>query len=190
VDKPKEPVDCQKDPQDHLEAIESWTNSWRIKPNPLKSQSILMTHSRASRTRSLLQNQNLILNNSPIPILQNIRYLGVTFSQNCTLTQDLKETLKKNQKPCKPPIQGSRAPPRMRPENSVPHLQIIHPSNHRIPCQPQSNFRLRKKNSPTHLPTPLDFSLCALTPENQNNPNPRSTTRPPKTLRHQNLKFK
>ncbi|KAJ3617665.1 hypothetical protein MTP99_006763 [Tenebrio molitor] len=54
-----------------------------------------MTHSRASRTRSLLQNQNLTLNNSPIPLLQNIRYLGVTFSHNCTLNQDLKETLKK-----------------------------------------------------------------------------------------------
>jgi hypothetical protein len=91
----RNPLTARRILQDHLEAIESWTNSWRIKPNPLKSQSILMTHSRASRTRSLLQNQNLTLNNSPIPLLQNIRYLGVTFSHNCTLNQDLKETLKK-----------------------------------------------------------------------------------------------
>jgi hypothetical protein len=54
-----------------------------------------MTHSRASRTRALIQNHNLTLNNTPIPLLKNIRYLGVTFSQNCTLNQDLKETLKK-----------------------------------------------------------------------------------------------
>jgi hypothetical protein len=54
-----------------------------------------MTHSRASRTRALLQNHNLTLNNTPIPLHKNIRYLGVTFSQNCTLNQDLKETLKK-----------------------------------------------------------------------------------------------
>ncbi|KAJ3631877.1 hypothetical protein MTP99_012982 [Tenebrio molitor] len=54
-----------------------------------------MTHSRASRTRALLQNHNLTLNNTPIPLHKNIRYPGVTFSQNCTLNQDLKETLKK-----------------------------------------------------------------------------------------------
>jgi hypothetical protein len=91
----RNPLTARRILQDHMAAIETWTNSWRIKPNPLKSQSILMTHSRASRTRALIQNHNLTLNNTPIPLLKNIRYLGVTFSQNCTLNQDLKETLKK-----------------------------------------------------------------------------------------------
>ncbi|XP_068918450.1 uncharacterized protein [Tenebrio molitor] len=34
--------------------------------------------------------------NQAIPKLQHIRYLGVTFSKNCTLHQDVKETLKKS----------------------------------------------------------------------------------------------
>ncbi|KAJ3617815.1 hypothetical protein MTP99_006906 [Tenebrio molitor] len=38
----------------------------------------------------------LLLNNQAIPTLQHIRYLGVTFSKNCTLNQDVKETLKKS----------------------------------------------------------------------------------------------
>ncbi|CAH1383363.1 unnamed protein product, partial [Tenebrio molitor] len=52
------------------------THTWRIKPNPLKSQSILMSYSRA-------RSRHLLLNNQAIPKLQHIRYLGVTFSKNC-----------------------------------------------------------------------------------------------------------
>jgi hypothetical protein len=79
--------------QGHLNNITTWTNTWRIKPNPLKSQSILMSYSGArSRHRAL----HLLLNNQAIPKLQHIRYLGVTFSKNCTLNQDVKETLKKS----------------------------------------------------------------------------------------------
>jgi hypothetical protein len=71
----------------------TWTNTWRIKPNPLKSQSILMSYSGA---RSRHQAPHLLLNNQAIPKLQHIRYLGVTFSKNCTLNQNVKETLKKS----------------------------------------------------------------------------------------------
>jgi hypothetical protein len=78
--------------QGHLNKITTWTNTWRIKPNPLKSQSILMSYSGA---RSRHQVPHLLLNNQAIPKLQHIRYLGVTFSKNCTLNQDVKETLKK-----------------------------------------------------------------------------------------------
>jgi hypothetical protein len=79
--------------QGHLNNIITWTNTWRIKPNPLKSQSILMSYSGA---RSRHQAPHLLLNNQAIPKLQHIRYLGVTFSKNCTLNQDVKETLKKS----------------------------------------------------------------------------------------------
>ncbi|KAJ3629972.1 hypothetical protein MTP99_014332 [Tenebrio molitor] len=79
--------------QGHLNNITTWTNTWRIKPNPLKSQSILMSYSGA---RSRHQAPHLLLNNQAIPKLQHIRYLGVTFSKNCTLNQDVKETLKKS----------------------------------------------------------------------------------------------
>jgi hypothetical protein len=79
--------------QGHLNNITTWTNTWRIKPNPLKSQSILMSYSGA---RSRHQAPHLLLNNQVIPKLQHIRYLGVTFSKNCTLNQDVKETLKKS----------------------------------------------------------------------------------------------
>jgi hypothetical protein len=79
--------------QGHLNNITTWTNTWRIKPNPLKSQSILMSYSGA---RSRHQAPHLLLNNHAIPKLQHIRYLGVTFSKNCTLNQDVKETLKKS----------------------------------------------------------------------------------------------
>jgi hypothetical protein len=93
VDKPEKPRDRRQDPTGHLNDITTWTNTWRIKPNPLKSQSILMSYSGA---RSRHQASHLLLNNQAIPKLQHIRYLGVTFSKNCTLNQDVKETLKKS----------------------------------------------------------------------------------------------
>jgi hypothetical protein len=49
-----------------------------------------------SGARSRHQAPHLLLNNQAIPKLQHIRYLGVTFSKNCTLNQDVKETLKKS----------------------------------------------------------------------------------------------
>jgi hypothetical protein len=82
--------------QGHLNDITTWTNTWRIKPNPLKSQSILMFYSGANNSRSRHQAPHLLLNNQAIPKLQHISYLGVTFSKNCTLNQDVKETLKKS----------------------------------------------------------------------------------------------
>jgi hypothetical protein len=80
--------------QGHLNDITTWTNTWIIKPNPLKSQSILMSYSEANNSRSPHQAPHLLLNNQAIPKLQHIRYLGVTFSKNCTFNQDVKETLK------------------------------------------------------------------------------------------------
>jgi hypothetical protein len=59
--------------------------------------------------------------------------------------------------PNQPPVQDSRAHPGVRSKNPVPHLQILHPSRHRIPrphlrhpipCHPPPNFRLREKNAP------------------------------------------
>jgi hypothetical protein len=51
-----------------------------------------MSYSGANNSRSRHQAPHLLLNNQAIPKLQHIRYLGVTFSKNCTLNQDVKET--------------------------------------------------------------------------------------------------
>ncbi|KAJ3622538.1 hypothetical protein MTP99_003042 [Tenebrio molitor] len=59
----------------------------------IAGKSILMSYSGA---RSRHQAPHLLLNNQAIPKLQHIRYLGVTFSKNCTLNQDVKETFKKS----------------------------------------------------------------------------------------------
>jgi hypothetical protein len=96
VDKPEKPSIAARILQGYLDDITTWTNTWRIKPNPLKSQSILMSYSEANNSRSRHQAPHFLLNNQAIPKLQHIRYLGVTFSKNCTLNQDVKETLKKS----------------------------------------------------------------------------------------------
>jgi hypothetical protein len=43
----KNPAIAARILQGHLNNITTWTNTWRIKPNPLKSQSILMSYSGA-----------------------------------------------------------------------------------------------------------------------------------------------
>jgi hypothetical protein len=198
VDKPEKPSIAARILQGYLDDITTWTNTWRIKPNPLKSQSILMSYSGANNSRSRHQAPHFLLNNQAIPKLQHIRYLGVTFSKNCTLNQDVKETLKKNPQPSQPSVQDSRAHPWVRSENPVPHLQNLHPSRHRIPCPhlrhpipcPSStNLRLREKNAPQDLSTLRQVSLRQPPPRNQHNPNPIPLQRTPKPLRDPHLKL-
>jgi hypothetical protein len=48
----KNPEFAQKTIQRKLQSVERWTNSWRVKPNPLKSQSILMQDKNHHNTNS------------------------------------------------------------------------------------------------------------------------------------------
>jgi hypothetical protein len=94
--------------------------------------------------------------------------------------------------PSQPPVQDSRAHPWVRFENPVPHLQILHPSRHRIrrphlphpiPGPPPPNLRLREKNAPQDLSTPRQVPLRQPPPGNQHNPDPIPPQRTPEPLR-------
>ncbi|CAH1382775.1 unnamed protein product [Tenebrio molitor] len=89
----KNPEFAQKIIQRKLRSVERWANSWRVKPNPLKSQCILMSY--PGQKQPQRQFDNLHINNLPIPKLKTIRYLGVAFSHNCSLHPDVQQTLKK-----------------------------------------------------------------------------------------------
>jgi hypothetical protein len=81
--------------QKELHRIEKWTNHWRVKINPTKSQSILFTFPKAQKQRTLFTQSRLIINRDVIPKNNNVQYLGITVSSTCTLHADLKATLKK-----------------------------------------------------------------------------------------------
>ncbi|KAJ3616946.1 hypothetical protein MTP99_018889 [Tenebrio molitor] len=70
----KNPEFAQKIIQRKLRSVERWANSWRVKPNPLKSQCILMSY--PGQKQPQRQFDNLHINNLPIPKLKTIRYLG------------------------------------------------------------------------------------------------------------------
>jgi hypothetical protein len=100
--------------------------------------------------------------------------------------------LQKIPQPSQPPVQDSRAHPWVRFENPVPHLQILHPSRHRIPRPhlrhpipgpPPPNLRLREKNAPQDLSTPRQVPLRQPPPGNQHNPDPIPPQRTPEPLR-------
>jgi hypothetical protein len=123
------------------------------------TQSILMSYSGANNSRSRHQAPHLLLNNQAIPKLQHIRYLF----QKLHPQPGRQRNPQKIPQPSQPPVQDSRTHPWVRSENPVPHLQILHPSRHRIPrphlrhpipCPPPPNLRLREKNAPQDLPTP------------------------------------
>ncbi|KAJ3641910.1 hypothetical protein Zmor_028380 [Zophobas morio] len=81
--------------QEALRRYETWANNWRVKPNPLKSQSICMTYPGATSKRHKFTQSRLTLHAEQIPQCKAVRYLGITFSDNCSLIPDLENTLKK-----------------------------------------------------------------------------------------------
>ena len=81
--------------QEALRRYEAWANNWRVKPNPIKSQSICMTYPGATSKRHKFTQSRLTLHAEQIPQHKTVRYLGITFSDNCSLTPDLETTLKK-----------------------------------------------------------------------------------------------
>jgi hypothetical protein len=100
--------------------------------------------------------------------------------------------------PSQPPVQDSRAHPWVRFENPVAHLQILHPSRHRIPRPhlrhpipgpPPPNLRLREKNAPQDLSTPRQVPLRQPAPGNQHNPDPIPPQRTPEPLRDTHSKL-
>ncbi|KAJ3655524.1 hypothetical protein Zmor_014651 [Zophobas morio] len=81
--------------QEALRRAEKWSNDWRVKPNPLKSQSICMSYPRAFTKQRKFRESGLTLHAEQIPKQNTVRYLGITFSHNCSLNPDLETSLKK-----------------------------------------------------------------------------------------------
>ncbi|KAJ3654684.1 hypothetical protein Zmor_013857 [Zophobas morio] len=69
--------------QEALRRAEKWTNDWRVKPFPLKSQSICMSYPRAFTKERKFRESRLTLDAEQIPKQNTVRSLGITFSHNC-----------------------------------------------------------------------------------------------------------
>ncbi|KAH0815266.1 hypothetical protein GEV33_007526 [Tenebrio molitor] len=125
-----------------------------------------MSYSEANNSRSPHQAPHLLLNNQAIPKLQHIRYLGVTFSKNCTFNQDVKETLK-NLLATEPTsytgFEGA----------SVGGLYHIYKSF----IRPVIEYRAHLH----HLSTPRQVPLQQPPPGNQHNPDPIPPQRTPES---------
>lgn len=76
--------------QTHINTIEKWMNTWRIRPNDSKTQAILFSKSR------LIQNhQKIKVNNTNINWSNTIRYLGLDFDKKMTWEINLNNRIKK-----------------------------------------------------------------------------------------------
>ncbi|KAJ3631930.1 hypothetical protein MTP99_013030 [Tenebrio molitor] len=83
--------------QKELHRIEKWTNHWRVKINPTKSQSILFTFPKARKQRTLFTQSRLTINRDVIPKSNTVQYLGITVSSTCTYTRISRPHLKKGE---------------------------------------------------------------------------------------------
>jgi hypothetical protein len=83
--------------QKELHRIEKWTNHWRVKINPTKSQSILFTFPKARKQRTLFTQSRLTINRDVIPKSNTVQYLGITVSSTCTYTRISRPHLKKRE---------------------------------------------------------------------------------------------
>jgi hypothetical protein len=93
VDKPEKPRDRRQDPTGPPEQHHHLDKHLE---NQAKPAQISVHLNVLLRSQVPPPSPHLLLNNQAIPKLQYIRYLGVTFSKNCTLNEDVKETLKKS----------------------------------------------------------------------------------------------
>jgi hypothetical protein len=151
-----------------------------------------MSYSGANNSRSRHQAPHLLLNNQGILKLQHIRYLGVTFSKNCTFNQDVKETLKKSRhranllyrirgriRGCDPKTLYHTYKTFIRPviKYRAPIYATLYPAR-------LQQISACEKNAPQDLST-----LRQPPPRNQHSPNPISLQRTPKPLRDPHLKL-
>ncbi|KAG7473121.1 hypothetical protein JOB18_002640 [Solea senegalensis] len=81
----KRPNLAAKKLQTCITEIETWTNMWRIKLNPVKTQCILFTKNSHLQLNSI----DLSLNNYKITISKEATFLGVTFQNNMTWTKHI-----------------------------------------------------------------------------------------------------
>lgn len=89
-------VGSQRAIQKSLNKVNAWAGKWRVTINSNKSQSILFRHPNMANTSRLNPNHvSLLLNNSPIPLLRDIKYLGITFDQYANFQTDLQNSLRK-----------------------------------------------------------------------------------------------
>ncbi|XP_064862156.1 probable RNA-directed DNA polymerase from transposon BS [Oncorhynchus nerka] len=69
--------------QKSIEMIESWSNMWRVKLNPQKTQCVLFTKSTGKKTRKPI---DLKLYGETIKVGKEAKFLGVTFQKNMSWT--------------------------------------------------------------------------------------------------------
>lgn len=89
------PITAHKNLQTHLELIHTWTQNWRISLNPSKSKAIAFSNLALRKLRRRLPNNKLTINNTPIPMSNQTKYLGITLTNSSSLNNDLKTTLSK-----------------------------------------------------------------------------------------------
>lgn len=75
--------------QDHANKIDEWAKKWKIKINADKSVQVTFTLKQSPR-----ECPQLIMNNVPIPVRTEIKYLGITLDKRLTWGPHLKEKRK------------------------------------------------------------------------------------------------
>lgn len=89
-------VDVQRYLQPMLENIGRWAAKWRVTVNSAKRQAILFKHPNHCRNRFRNPDHiSLHLYRSFIPLLPEIKYLGITFDKYLNFKSDMNSTLRK-----------------------------------------------------------------------------------------------
>lgn len=68
--------------QTQIDLLQDWTNLWLVKANPEKSQLILFKHSSSRKKRLISDDINIKMQGSRVPLLTNVKYLGVTLNRH------------------------------------------------------------------------------------------------------------
>lgn len=82
----------------YLEQVSKYMHKWKIKPNPTKAESIVFKGNYADHSKSINKNHKnvkLLLNGQPIPLKDEIKYLGILFTKKPTFVKHVSATLSK-----------------------------------------------------------------------------------------------
>jgi hypothetical protein len=78
-----DPNTTSQELQQHLDSLQNWMEQWKIKVNPAKSTQITFTTRRAVCPQ-------VSINNVPIPIKQELKYLGPHIDKKLTWRTHIK----------------------------------------------------------------------------------------------------
>lgn len=67
--------------QQHLKQLEKYNNNWKLNVNASKSEAISISRTKKKKVNTKISNEPLKYNNKPIEYTNNIKYLGVTFTE-------------------------------------------------------------------------------------------------------------